>query len=135
MIPVTRPSLLLALSVFLIGAPALAQAPSPTPSEPATSAQPAPQELSGLTVSPKAAPINPKLQCADEACIQAVVQTLKTRYPREYAKLMRWCMSSESERMALKMSEWSTLLNGNQTLSTDPAAGEKTVCDNRFAKK
>jgi hypothetical protein len=129
----TGRALAAALFVIALGAPALAQAPAPA--ETPAPAQSPPAELSGVTVTPKAGPINPKAQCVDEACIKAVVQALKTRFPREYSKLMRWCMSSEAERMALKSSGWNTLLAGYQTLSTDPKAGEKIVCDDRFAKK
>jgi len=133
-----RRALAVALTTMSLCGPALAQAP--VPGDTAASAQTppsasAPAELSGVTVTPKIGPINPKAQCADEACIKAVVQALKTRFPREYNKLMQWCMSSEAERMALKNSGWNTLLAGYQTLSTDPKAGEKLVCDDRFAKK
>jgi hypothetical protein len=122
---------LLILSTLIVSAPAMAQAPAPAP----TPAAGGVQELSGVTVTPKAGPVNPKAQCADEACIKAVVAMLKTKFPREYHKLMQWCLMSESERMALKNSGWSTLLAGSETLSTDPTAGEKIVCDDRFAKK
>lgn len=122
-----RPTLALCLSLALVGAPALAQDAAPPPS-------PAPT-VSGVTVSPKAATIDPKQKCVDAVCIQTVVQALKARFPREYNKLMQWCMMGEAERMALKNSAWNTLLAGNETLSTDPNAGEKLVCDDRFAKK
>ena len=138
----------------LIAAPALAQATDAQTagasaavdagSAPAPGSAPAGKapEVSGVTVSPKTAPISPKLQCPDLQCVKDVVREIKVRYPKVYRGLMQWCLANESGRMAFSTSDAKTMafsIFGGQM--DDPSATkydsgqvEKTVCDSRFEK-
>jgi hypothetical protein len=133
-------ALAVSLSSALLAVPALAGEPA----APAAAADPVPT-VSGVTVTPKAGTIDPQLKCADEACVKTVLKLLKTRYPREYQNLMRWCMANDSQRMAVMSSgligSGGQVDNLNQSLTpgdsgaTGASSTEQLICDDRFSKQ
>lgn len=131
-------ALLISLSMALLAVPALADQPSA-----AAGTDKAPV-VSGVTVTPKTGTIDPKLKCADQACVLTVLAQLKAHYPREYQNLMRWCMANDSQRMAVTSSgligSGGSVDNENQSLTpgdsgaTSATSTEQLICDDRYRK-